>query len=219
MNVIERLRNATEDIWNSYYTHSFILGIQEGNLPQEKFAYYMVQDYYYLLQYVKVFAVGVQKAKDEETMAYFAGVQDYILNHEMEIHRNYMEKLGITKEQLEKIPSELDNRSYTSYMLEVSMNGSIRDILVAVLACAVSYEYIAREIVKRGGNMNHPFYGEWISSYSSEEYHQNNMSLIAMVEDACEGISEKEYLALEEIMVNCSKYEYLFWDFSYEYEN
>lgn len=219
MKVTEKLLKATEDIWNSYYTHPFVLGIQDGSLPQEKFAYYMVQDYYYLLQYVKVFAVGVLKAKDEETMAYFAGVQDYILNGEMEIHRGYMEKLGINKEKLAKIPSELDNHSYTSYMIEVGMNGSIRDVLVAVFACAVSYEYIAREIVKQGGDVNHPFYGEWISSYSSEEYHQNNLSLIAMVENACEGITEQDYQNLEEIMVNCSKYEYLFWDFSYNYEN
>ncbi len=216
MSVSRRLIEATKDIWDSYYTHPFITGIIDGTLEKEKFAYYMLQDYLYLYEYTKVFAVGVLKAKDEPTMAYFAGLQHYILNGEMEIHRGYMSRLGITQEQLDKLEVELDNQSYTSYMLERSLTGTVRDVFVAVFACAVSYAYIGKYIVENGGDINHEFYGEWIKGYSSEDYQKTNLSLMEMVDKACEGISEAEYKSLETIMINCSKYEYLFWDFSFK---
>ncbi len=215
MSTSKRLIEATKDIWDSYYTHPFIKEIANGTLDKEKFSYYMIQDYLYLFQYSKVFALGVLKARDEATMAYFSGVLNYVLNGEMEIHRGYMKRLGITKEQIENATAELDNISYTSYMLEVGSSGSALDVFVAVFACAVSYAYIGKYILENGGDINHEFYGDWIKAYSSEDYQKTNLSLIEMVDKACEGISEKEYKRLEEIMINCSKYEYLFWDFSY----
>ncbi len=215
MKVSEKLITAVKDIWDSYYTHPFIEGIIKGSLSKDKFAYYMIQDYFYLLEYTKVFALGVQKAKEEEIMAFFASMQNIILNGEMEVHRGYLTQLGISKEKLCNTTVELDNLSYTSYMQAIGQNGSIIDILVAVMACAVSYGYIGRHVIKNGGDINHEFYGHWIKEYSSKEYEEMENNLLNMLDKACANICEEEYKYLEEIMINCSKYEYLFWDFSY----
>ena len=87
MTTTERLLAATEDIWAEYYTHPFVRGIADGTLDREKFRYYMIQDYLYLIDYAKVFAVGVSKAKDGEAMKLFAGYVHQILDGEMDIHR------------------------------------------------------------------------------------------------------------------------------------
>ena len=41
----------------------FVKGIQDGSLAKDKFKYYIMQDYLYLKEYAKVFAIGVAKAK------------------------------------------------------------------------------------------------------------------------------------------------------------
>ena len=76
--------------------------------------------YLYLLDYAKVFSIGTAKAKNLDAMRLFAGYTHSILDGEMDIHRAYMTRLGIAKEEAEQTPVALDNLSYTSYMLRVA---------------------------------------------------------------------------------------------------
>ena len=139
MTTTQRLLAATEDIWAEYHTHPFVRGIADGTLDEEKFRYYMVQDYLYLIDYAKVFAIGVAKARDPETMRLFAGYVHQILDGEMDIHKGYMQRLGIPLEEAERAPVALDNLSYTSYMLRVAYDEGPAEIAAAILSCALSY--------------------------------------------------------------------------------
>ena len=111
MTVTERLLKDTESIWAEYHQHPFVQGIADGTLDKEKFKYYMIQDYLYLLDYTKVFAIGVAKAKDMEFMKRFANSTHAILDGEMDIHRAYMARLGITPEETETPASTEDKES------------------------------------------------------------------------------------------------------------
>ena len=63
MTMTERLLEATKEIWDGYNETPFVKGIADGSLDHEKFKYYMIQDYLYLLDYTKVFSIGTAKAK------------------------------------------------------------------------------------------------------------------------------------------------------------
>ena len=80
MTTTERLLNVSKEIWEAYHEHPFVKGIADGSLDKEKFKYYMIQDYLYLLDYTKVFAIGVAKAKDMEFMKRFANSTYAILD-------------------------------------------------------------------------------------------------------------------------------------------
>ena len=58
MTVCDRLYDCVRDIWEGYHNHPFITELGTGTLDPAKFRYYMIQDYRYLLDYVKVFAIG-----------------------------------------------------------------------------------------------------------------------------------------------------------------
>ena len=98
----------------------------------------MIQDYLYLIDYTKVFALGAAKAKDLSAMKLFAGYTHAILDGEMDIHRAYMARLGITPEEAETANVALDNLSYTSYMLRVAYEEGQAEVAAAILSCAVS---------------------------------------------------------------------------------
>ena len=220
MTTTQRLLAATEDIWAEYHTHPFVRGIADGTLDEEKFRYYMVQDYLYLIDYAKVFAIGVAKARDPETMRLFAGYVHQILDGEMDIHKGYMQRLGIPLEEAERAPVALDNLSYTSYMLRVAYDEGPAEIAAAILSCALSYEYIAKEIVaKDPAAADHPFYGEWVRGYADPGYAASNQVLVDLTERLTRNYSQAQLEHLTEIFIACSRYEGAFWDMAWEMRN
>ena len=217
MTTAERLLDVSKDIWAKYHEHPFVKGIAEGSLDKEKFKYYMIQDYLYLIDYTKVFAIGAAKGKDLETMGLFAGYTHAILDGEMEIHRSYMKRLGISLSEAEKVKPALDNISYTSYMLRIAYEEGEAEVAAAILSCAVSYEVIAGRIAQEHPEaLTHPFYGEWVSGYAAPEYQEQNQALIALTNRLTAGYSEAQLRHLEEIFINCSRYEAAFWDMAWE---
>lgn len=129
MKTTERLLAAAKDIWAAYNEHPFVLGIQNGTLAREKFKYYIIQDYLYLEEYAKVFALGIAKAKSPETIQLFSKYVTLLTEGEMDIHRGYMGKFAVSREELETTPRALDNLSYTSYMLRVAYEEGVPSIL------------------------------------------------------------------------------------------
>ena len=217
MTPVQRFLEASSEIWKGYHSHPFVQGLADGSLDPEKFKFYMVQDYLYLIDYIKVFSIGAAKSADLETALLFATYAKQISDGEMSIHRGYMQRLGIDLEEAENTPVSLDNLSYTSYMIREAYEGDAAAVMAAVLACAVSYEVIAVEMLKKHPEAkDHPFYGEWVSGYADPGYHEGNEELIAIMNRLCEGASEEKLAKLTDIFVNCSRYEAGFWDMAWE---
>ena len=216
----ERLLASAHDLWKSYNEHPFVLGIQNGDLAHEKFRFYTIQDYLYLLDYAKVFAIGLSKADDPAVMHTFAQYIVQIMDCEMNVHEGYMAELSITPEELRTAKPALANLSYTAYMRACAEAGGPAEAITAVLACAVSYEHIAREILRRKPDADkHPFYGAWVESYASDAYAQENVVLCELVNKLTAGYTEPQLEKLCEIFRNCARYEAGFWDMAWKLEH
>jgi len=216
LSVSDRLYEAAAPVWEKCLSHPFVTGIGDGTLDVEKFRFFMLQDYLYLFEYARVFALGVVKARDPGLMRTFARNVDAVLGGEMNIHRAYMQRLGITEEQVFAVQPALDNLSYTNYMLSVASTGTTMEIVASILACSWSYAEIGRALAKLPGALDHPFYGEWIQGYAGEEYAATNDALIRLMNDLAKDAPEEQLKRLTEIFVNCSRYELGFWDMSWE---
>lgn len=216
MTVSERLREAARPIWDRCLAHPFVRGLGDGTLPVEKFRYFMLQDYLYLFDYARVFALGVVKARDAALMRTFARNVDAILGGEMNIHRAYMERLGVPEEQVLAVKPALDNLSYTHYMLSVAERGGPMEITASILACSWSYAEIGQALAEIPGAAEHSFYGEWIQGYASEDYAATNRALIGLMDALAVEAAPEQLAYLTEIFVNCSRYELGFWDMAWE---
>ena len=216
LSVSARLRQAADPVWEQCLHHPFVTGIGDGTLDVEKFRHFMLQDYLYLFDYARVFALGVVKARDPELMRTFSQNVDAILNGEMNIHRAYMQRLGITEEQVFAVKPALDNLSYTNYMLSVAHTGGPMEIVASILACSWSYAEIGQALAQIPGAATHPFYGEWIQGYASEDYTATNQALIELMDELAAGATEDQIAHLTDIFVNCSRYELGFWDMAWE---
>ena len=215
MQFTDKLFESSKDIWAGYLQQPFVKELGEGTLDLEKFRYYMIQDYRYLLQYAKVFALGVVKSRDEALMRRFAKMVNDTLDGEMKIHKAYMARLGITEEEVMNTPSHFINSAYTSYMLDEAFRGGVLEVITAVLSCAWSYQYIAAHLNEIPGAAAHPTFGEWVQGYTSEEYCNGTQDIIDVVNELGDHLSTEDEAHIIEIFVNCSIHEKHFWDMAY----
>ena len=213
--VSRRMYEAAQEVWEACLRHPFVQGMGDGSLPVEKFQYFMLQDYLYLFEYARVFALGVVKARNKERMRMFAQNVEEILDGEMNIHRTYMERLGIGEEAVAKVRPALANTAYTGYMLSVAQKGTEKEIVASVLACSWSYAVIGTYLAQFPGAADHPFYGEWIRGYAGEDYQRVNENLIELMDSLAAGAGEEEIEYYIEIFVNCSRFELAFWDMAW----
>lgn len=215
MGTTQQLLDYAAEVWTAYNEHPFVLGIQNGTLEKEKFRFYMIQDYLYLGDYAKIFALGVAKATSLSNAMLFSKYIS-VMNGELNVHSNYMARLGITQEDIDSAKRSLDSLSYTSYMLRVAYEETEVEIVAAILACAYSYEVIAKKMVENNpAAVDDEFYGSWISGYVSEEYSEENRVLIELLDDMTKSYTPAQIEHLKEVFLACSRYEMAFWDLSW----
>ena len=215
MSTTQQLLDYAAEVWTAYNEHPFVLGIQNGTLEKEKFRFYIIQDYLYLGDYAKIFALGVAKATSLSNAMLFSKYIS-VMNGELNVHSDYMARLGITQEDIDSAKRSLDSLSYTSYMLRVAYEETEAEIVAAILACAYSYEVIAKKMVENNpAAVDDEFYGSWISGYVSEEYSEENRVLIELLDDMTKAYTPAQIEHLKEVFLVCSRYEMAFWDLSW----
>ena len=215
MKVSERLYNSIIDLWNKYNEHPFVKSLADGTLPLEKFQFFMIQDHLYLMQYAKVFALGVLKAKNESDMRLFSSLIAATLDTENALHQDYLRRLNISQEMIAQAKPSIVTDSYTNYMIAIAEKEGLGELMAAVLSCSWSYKLIGDFMEKFPGATEQEFYGEWVNMYISDGYRSSNQLMIDMVDRLTEGYTEQQIQNLEHIVYVCSQYEYMFWDMAW----
>lgn len=216
MSFARSLKESCNEVWEACYRHPFVQELGQGVLEKETFMFYLKQDYKYLLEYAKVFAIGVTKAKDETVMKNLSATQKAVLD-EMDGHRAYMQRHGIDLAEAEATRSSLFNKAYTANMVNVGFQGDLLELLVTVFPCAWSYYDFAMQLKHDyADKLANNYYRDWIESYAGEDYQASFAWFFDAIDDLAQGKSAVELEALTEIFRNSVEFEYLFWDMSYK---
>jgi len=211
------LKEKAAKVWEDGYNHPFVQEIGTGALDREKFKFYLLQDYLYLLQYAKVFAVAAVKSDTEELMTRFSKIQYFILANEMDLHRGYMKEFGISPEDAAAVKPSLYNRTYTANMLAVGQTGGLAEALAAVFPCAWTYSDWARRLKAQfADKLDGNFYKSWIEKYAGDEFADSFEWFYDTLDGLVAGMTDAQRKKIEDIFVSSVEFEYLFWDMSYK---
>lgn len=212
------LRQKAHAIWEAEKRHPFVRGIGDGSLPREKFRYYMIQDYLFLVDFCRIFALGAAKADDIGQMSQFSRLLHETLHTEMSLHRAYGEQFGIppaAMEQAEPAPTCL---GYTRFMLEAVQRGTVADLAAAVLPCQWGYAEIGRFLKETGDTSANNPYRDWIQMYASEEFKQLGDWLRNLLDSKAAGANATDQARWTGLFLAGSRYEYMFWQMCWEEE-
>ncbi len=198
--------------------HPFVLGIGDGTLSDDRFRHFMTQDYVYLIDYARCLAMGAVKAPDLDTMSWFAGAVDHILNTEMELHTSYCAEIGISAGELESTRHAPTTYSYTSYLLRVAQIGSFGELIAALVPCIWGYWQVGEMLANQGEPAHAPQYAEWIRMYAGEESRTIALEARAICDRVAATAGSNELEAMREAYITCTRYEREFWQMAWDLE-
>ena len=222
MTLTDHLYRAAQPLWDAQLEHPFVKGIGDGTLEEDRFRRWVLQDYGYLKEFSRIFAWAVAKADRLESMGWYAKVLDLTLNSEMELHRSYAARFGISPEELEAEPMWPTTRAYTDFLVRTAADGDMADLLAALLPCAWGYVVIGRALAE-AGPPDDQRYADWIAQYASDEFAEAGAWLRSEL-DRVTGqgggeVGREKRARLQEIFVLSSRYELRFWDMCWEGES
>ncbi|WP_232699368.1 thiaminase II [Brevibacillus daliensis] len=212
----DMLYQTATDLWERTHLHPFLTGIADGSLPKSCFQHYMKQDYLFLQQYAKLFALASVKTDRLEWSGLFAALMTSTLTDEMALHRGYAERLGISEQDLLESEPAFVMLAYTSYMLQVAHEGTLGELVSALLPCTWSYREIGKRIAMNPATLQHEFYGEWVSMYSSDEFGSLTDWLRGVLDELAEQAGQEERERMKRHFIITCHMEYQFWDMAYK---
>ncbi len=210
MKLTQHLYTIAEPLWEDQLRHPFVKGLGDGTLEELRFKRWVLQDYRYLMEFARVFAWAAAKADRLESMSWYAGVLDLTLNTEMQLHRDYAARFGLSTEDLEAEAMWPTTRSYTDFLVRTAAEGDMLDLLAALLPCAWGYVFIAGRLAEADPPEDRR-YQDWIEQYSSKEFAGALDWLRTEMDRLGQGISREKTKRLEEIFLTSTRYEGRFW--------
>ena len=123
----DTLLKAGADVWAAQKDHPFVRELAAGTLDEAAFEHWLKQDYRYLLDYARLFAIAGTKASTEETMSHLLGVAHRVLNHEMDLHREFAADYGISDSELEGVEKAPTCVAYTNFLLRTAYTQNRRN--------------------------------------------------------------------------------------------
>tara|TARA_B110000261_G_scaffold93641_1_gene106210 strand:+ start:138 stop:800 length:663 start_codon:yes stop_codon:yes gene_type:complete len=165
-----KLKSSCNKEWSEYTNHKFLSDLVNNKLSDKNFKKYLIQDYFFLHQFLKILALSVYKSNSfdeiKRSISFIKGI-----DHEIKLHISYCKKWRIPLGSLNNIQVEKANSAYTNHVLSVGKKGNNLDIFSCLSPCIVGYGEIGFKLSKIK-NWKKSKYSSWIKMYSSNEYQQ-----------------------------------------------
>jgi thiaminase/transcriptional activator TenA len=168
----EWLKGEADAEWRAYVEHPFTTAMADGSLPQPAFRHYLVQDYLFLIEFARAYALAVYKAPQLSDMREAAAALSAILDVEMNLHVKLCAGWGLSPEDLERAPPAPEMLAYTRYVLDTGMRGDLLGLKVALAPCVIGYAEIGSRLAATAGAGAGNPYRVWIDEYAGDAYQE-----------------------------------------------
>src|ERR1044071_3658132 len=163
------LRHRAERIWRASEGHSFLRELHAGTLEMNRFIYFILQDYVYLLDFAQVLCHAGSKSPDLKTLELFARHALGAVEVERSFHESFGESLGLSRKQLDEVAKGPVTKAYIDHLQSVTRSGTLGETVAAVLPCYWIYGEVGKRLYKRRPTKP-KIYREWIETYASESF-------------------------------------------------
>jgi len=176
MSISRKLWEVNQDLAQASLNHPFVQGIADGTLEQQKFAYYVGQDAFFLEAFARAYSIAAAKAPDFTGFTVFHNLAGGVLA-ELQLHALYAAKWEV---DLYFVEPGAATRRYTDFLLATAWGGDVGLTATAMSPCLRLYAFLGEELA-RHGIPNHQ-YAEWIRTYSSPDFTPLAQALENLVE-------------------------------------
>ena len=210
----EDLKKSCQDEWQAYIQHSFVQKLGNGLLAPEAFQHYLKQDYLFLIQFARAFALAAYKSPTLSDLRQAKEGLQAIVDVELDLHVSYCKEWGISEQELADLPEARATLAYTRYVLDTGNRGDLLDLHVALSPCMVGYGEIANWLNSRAETIrgeNNP-YDAWIAMYESDEFQEAMRAEISWLNERLADVSPARFKELTRIFSDATRLEIDFWE-------
>ena len=192
--------------------HPFLLELQQGTLPLEKFRFYIIQDYIYLGAFGRAAASALAMAPDDVTARkLLLRVSTPV---ERPLHTDLFEKLSVTPDEINSVSPAPTNLAYMNH-IEVSMDlGGLAAGVAALLPCPRIYHEVGKSLQVPP----HPIYRAWQSTYAEGILEESVAAWSELVDQLAGRSGPDVRTAMRRAYLTSARYEFMFWSMAYNLE-
>ena len=213
--------NFTESLWSriadtSYAAileHPFVKGLASGELSEDAFRHYVIQDALYLKDFARGLAVLGSRADEDDALIMFCEHARTAIIVERALHKGFLDAWNLSWEDVEGTEKAPNCLLYTSYLLQVVYSRPYYEALGAFLSCYWIYWEVGKALGEKGSPQ--PLYQRWIDTYAGEEFAQTVRDMLDVVERTCAPLNADQKEAVGRHFERTAKLEYMFWDMGY----
>lgn len=214
----EDLKNSCQDDWQAYIQHDFVRQLGEATLAPEAFQHYLKQDYLFLIQFARAYALAAYKSQTLADLKQSKEGLEAIVDVELGLHVSYCKEWNISEATLATLPEARATMAYTRYVLDTGNRGDLLDLHVALSPCMVGYGEIANWLNSRTETLRgeqNP-YDAWISMYASDDFQQAMQAEVYWLNERLADVTPARFAQLEQIFSAATRLEIDFWEMGLE---
>jgi thiaminase (transcriptional activator TenA) len=191
--------------------HPTVRGIADGTLDEGRFRAWLAQDYLFLLDYVRLFALAAARAPDAATLGRLVDLAHSTFHEELSLHRSYATRFRLTEAELEGTAKSRTCAAYTDFLLRTAATADFAEIVAALLPCMWGYSELGRAMAERGLPAE-PRYRQWVETYADPGFAELAAWCADLLDQATEGLAPARLDACERAFVTGLEHELAFWD-------
>jgi thiaminase/transcriptional activator TenA len=152
----ELLAAAEADV-RAQLAHPFVRGLADGTLSDERFAFFLGQDYAFLGDYGRALRRAAELAPDAAWGARLAEIAAGAAAEELELHRGWAAEHGL---DLDAVEPSVTTRAYGGFLVEPH---PFPVLVAALLPCVWGYAELGRRLA---AEPTAPRYERWLATYA-----------------------------------------------------
>jgi thiaminase/transcriptional activator TenA len=185
--------------------HPFVRGLADGTLSEERFAFFVEQDYVFLAAYGAALRRAAELAPELAWRERLAAIVAGAAHDELELHRGWAAEHRVDLDAVE--PSET-TRAYGGFLTEPH---DFPALVAALLPCFWGYAELGRRLAEEPTD---PRYARWLETYADPAF---AAAASWFVELAAACASERGVRpAMREAFRRSLAFETAFWDAAWE---
>ena len=185
----------------------------EGTLDEKRYSGYMLQDYYYLVEYKKILERLLELSEDSEVTDFLKLAVDVTVYETESVHLPAMKKLGISEDAIKNTGMNRVITEYVTFYHDTIDKNGLLGGFTALLQCCWDYAYLGKVMYANyGEKIEKSQYKFWFDAYTSKEYVETNEKWQSLVDKLTTGTDDKTKETLCNIFKTCANFENKFWD-------
>lgn len=203
-------------VYERTLAHPFLKGLTDGNLPRDRFQFYLLQDRLYLRAFAQALNTLASKAPREEWALTLTRHSLEAIQAERALHDDILKSWGVSPAQSAEASMSPTNAAYTNHLLAVAYRGTFAEGMAALLPCYWIYWEVGKELAKKGSK--NPAYQKWIAMYASSDYERSVREALAIMDGSIGRAGEEERASARAHFIRSARYEFMFWDMAWRKE-